>query len=101
MQVIKRSSLPFTVFVTGACVLIIEIIATRILAPYFGNTLYSVSSVISVVLAALSAGYWFGGKLADRYPSKRLFFGIFWPSRGAGFFFFFFFFSIFFCCLLR
>lgn len=76
MQLVKNPLLPFTVFVTGACVLIIEIVATRILAPYFGNTLYSVSSVISVVLAALSVGYWFGGKLADRYPSKKLFFGI-------------------------
>lgn len=68
--------MPFTVFVTGACVLVIEILATRILAPYFGNTIYSVSSVISVVLAALSAGYWFGGRLADRYPTKKLFFAI-------------------------
>lgn len=66
--------MPFTVFVTGACVLVIEIVATRILAPYFGNTIYSVSSVISVVLAALSVGYWIGGRLADKYPSKRLFF---------------------------
>ncbi len=68
--------MPFTVFVTGACVLIIEIVATRILAPYFGNTIYSVSSVISVVLAALSVGYWVGGRTADRYPTKKLFFGI-------------------------
>lgn len=56
--------------------MVIEIVATRILAPYFGNTIYSVSSVISVVLAALSVGYWFGGKLADRYPSKKLFYAI-------------------------
>lgn len=68
--------MPFAVFVTGACVLVIEIAAIRILAPYFGNTLYSVSSVISVVLAALSVGYWVGGRVADRRPSKKLFFGI-------------------------
>jgi spermidine synthase len=76
MLFLGRALLPFTVFVTGACVLIIEIVATRILAPYFGNTIYSVSSVISVVLAALSAGYWIGGRLADRSPSKKIFFGI-------------------------
>ncbi len=68
--------LPAVVFLTGACVLILEIVATRVLAPYFGNTIYSVSSVISVVLAALSVGYWFGGRLADRFPSRTLFFGI-------------------------
>ncbi|HEU4985316.1 MAG TPA: fused MFS/spermidine synthase, partial [Nitrososphaera sp.] len=73
---LKRALLPFTVFVTGACVLVIEIVATRVLAPYFGNTIYSVSSVISVVLAALSVGYWLGGRVADKHPSKRLFFAI-------------------------
>lgn len=76
MKLLSRALLPFSVFVTGACVLIIEIAATRILAPYFGNTIYSVSSVISVVLAALSVGYWFGGRLADSRPSKKVFFAI-------------------------
>jgi len=64
------------VFVTGAIVLIIEVIAVRILAPYFGNTLFSISSVLSVVLLALSAGYWHGGKLADKMPERKLFYTI-------------------------
>ncbi len=72
----RRAWLPATVFITGACVLVLELAAIRILAPYFGNTLYSASSVISVVLAALSVGYWFGGKLADRNTSVRLFFSL-------------------------
>ena len=76
MKFLRLAVLPFTVFVTGACVLVIEIVATRILAPYFGNTIYSVSSVISVVLAALSVGYWVGGRLADKHPTKKLFFAI-------------------------
>lgn len=64
------------VFITGACVLIVEILAIRILAPYFGNTIFAVSSVISVVLAALSLGYYVGGKLSDTYPRETLFYGI-------------------------
>src|SRR3989344_4168291 len=72
----KKITIPFFVFITGACVLIIEIIAIRILSPYFGNTIFTVSSVISVVLAALSLGYYFGGKLADKYPNEKLFYGI-------------------------
>ncbi|HSX32151.1 MAG TPA: fused MFS/spermidine synthase [Candidatus Saccharimonadales bacterium] len=76
MQYVRRHFLPVTVFITGACVLILEVAATRMLAPYFGNTIYTVSSVLSVVLAALSGGYYLGGKLADRQPSKQLFFGI-------------------------
>lgn len=73
---LSRFIIPFFVFVTGACVLIIEITAIRILSPYFGNTIFTVSSVISVVLAALSLGYYVGGKLADKYPTEKLFFGI-------------------------
>ncbi len=73
---LKKFTIPFFVFVTGACVLIIEITAIRILSPYFGNTIFTVSSVISVVLAALSLGYYVGGRLADKYPTEKLFFGI-------------------------
>jgi spermidine synthase len=72
----KKISLPFAVFLTGACVLIIEVAATRILSPYFGNTIFTVSSVIGVVLAALSAGYYFGGTLADKYPEEKVFYSI-------------------------
>lgn len=57
-----------TVFITGTCALIIEIAGLRVLSPYFGNTIYTTSSVISVFLAALSFGYYFGGKYADKYP---------------------------------
>jgi spermidine synthase len=68
--------LPSVVFLTGASVLIIEVLAVRVLAPYYGNTIFTVSSVISVVLLALSAGYYAGGALADRRPSLLWFFGL-------------------------
>jgi spermidine synthase len=58
----------FTVFCTGAAVLIFEVAAVRLLAPHFGASLYVLSSVLSVILAALSLGYFFGGRLADRLP---------------------------------
>ncbi len=72
----KKILLPFVVFLTGACVLIIEVVATRILSPYFGNTIFTVSSIISVVLAALSIGYYVGGRVADRYPNETFFYGL-------------------------
>jgi spermidine synthase len=72
----RRDVLLLVVFVTGLAVLAVEILAVRMLAPYFGNTVYSFSSVISVILAALAIGYWHGGRLADRRPSIRLFYGI-------------------------
>ncbi len=73
---LKQNLLLISVFITGACVLIIEIVAVRVLSPHFGNTIFTVSSVISVILAALSIGYYAGGKFADRHPSLRWFFGI-------------------------
>ena len=73
---LKSYVLPAVVFITGACVLVIEVVATRILAPYYGNTIYTVSSILSVVLAALSIGYYVGGRLADSRPDPKLFYGI-------------------------
>ena len=57
-----------TVFITGACVLVIELMGSRILAPYFGSGIYTWSALISITLAALALGYSFGGRLADRLP---------------------------------
>ncbi|TSC80219.1 MAG: spermine synthase [Parcubacteria group bacterium Gr01-1014_18] len=76
LSFLRKNTLYFVVFYTGAIVLVLEILAMRLLAPYYGNTLFSVSSVLSVVLAALSVGYWVGGRWADRNPSKSLFFTI-------------------------
>jgi len=57
-------------------VLIIEITATRMLAPFFGNSIFTISSVIGIVLAALGLGYYLGGSLADRKPSAVWFFSL-------------------------
>lgn len=64
------------VTLTGMAVLIVEIAATRILAPFFGNSIFTFSSVISIILAALSFGYYFGGRVSDRKPSDVLFCGL-------------------------
>ena len=67
----KRASEFFlyaTVFLTGAAVLVIEIAAVRMLSPYYGASLYVFSSVLTIILSALSIGYYVGGKLADRSP---------------------------------
>jgi spermidine synthase len=71
-----RPLLHAVVFLTGASVLIVEVLAVRVLSPYYGNTIFTVSSVISVILLALSAGYYAGGALVDRHPSIRAFFGL-------------------------
>lgn len=56
------------VFVCGGVLMGLEIVGSRILAPAFGNSIFVWGSLISVVLAALSLGYWLGGIVADRWP---------------------------------
>lgn len=72
----KQKALLAVVFITGACVLVLEVVAVRILSPFFGNTIYSYSSILSVILGALSLGYYRGGKYADRFPDYEHFFKI-------------------------
>jgi spermidine synthase len=56
------------VFVSGAVVLAIEIVGTRVLGPFYGVNLFLWSALITVTLAALSLGYVVGGRWADRQP---------------------------------
>lgn len=55
-----------TLFFTGAAILVLEILGTRVLSPYFGVGLYVWSALITVTLMALALGYWWGGRLADK-----------------------------------
>lgn len=71
-----KVALLLSVTLTGMAVLIVEITATRMLAPFFGNSIFTISSVIGIVLAALGLGYYAGGALADRRPSERWFFSL-------------------------
>src|SRR5438270_3367178 len=59
-------------FVTGAIVMSFEMLGSRYLNPYFGSGIYTWASLISIVLAALCAGYFIGGYAADRYPSAAV-----------------------------
>ena len=59
------------VFICGALVMSFEILGSRVLAPNFGNSVFVWGSLISVFLAGLSAGYYYGGRIADKNPSTR------------------------------
>jgi len=55
-----------TALLCGATVMVIEILGSRVIGPFFGASLYVWTSLITVTLVALAAGYWGGGILSDR-----------------------------------
>lgn len=57
-------------FLSGACVMVIELVASRLVAPRLGVSLYTWTSVIGVMLAGISLGNLLGGILADRHASR-------------------------------
>lgn len=58
-------------FTSSAAVLVVEITALRLLAPYLGLTLETSTLVIGIALAAIALGSWAGGRLADRDDPRR------------------------------
>ncbi len=60
-----RRAAALIAFLTSAAVLVMEIVASRLLAPYVGVTLQTYTAIIGVVLAGISLGAWLGGRLAD------------------------------------
>lgn len=65
--------LELIVFLCGGVVMILELVGSRILAPYLGTSIVVWTSLIGIILASLSIGYWYGGRLADRRPTDRAF----------------------------
>jgi len=60
-----------TVFLAAACIMTVEILSTRLVARYLGSSLYTWTTAIGVVLAGISLGNYWGGRLADRYDPRR------------------------------
>jgi spermidine synthase len=61
------------IIITGAAIMVLEILGSRLLAPYYGSTLFVWGSLIGVVLLGLAMGYYFGGKKSDANASYREF----------------------------
>ena len=75
-----RRYLYFTAAVTGAAVMIVEILGAKMLAPHFGTSHFVWTAQIAVTLVALATGYYAGGRLVDRAPRLSR---LYWAVLGA------------------
>ncbi len=67
----RLAGVGLVVFLANSAMLVLELVAGRLLAPFIGSSLETWTSVLGVFLAGIALGNGFGGKLADRYPTPR------------------------------
>ena len=60
------------IFITGAVTLSLEVLASRIMTPYFGVSLYIWAGILSITLIFLALGYQLGGRLSQRREKETL-----------------------------
>lgn len=65
-----------TALICGSAVMVVEVLGSRVVGPFFGVSLFVWTSLISVTLLALAAGYGFGGWLADRRGTTDMLFAL-------------------------
>ncbi|MGQ9663358.1 MAG: spermidine synthase [Kiritimatiellia bacterium] len=67
-----RGFLLLVVSVSGAIVMVLEILGTRVIGTQYGSSLYVWTALLSVTMVCLALGYELSGRIADRFPSARL-----------------------------
>ncbi len=82
-----RAYLYFTVFIAGMSTLAIEFTTSRMLQTVYGTSNIVWANVIGLVLLFLTAGYFIGGRLADKRPYPHLFYTLVTITGFAGVFF--------------
>ncbi|HEY1063701.1 MAG TPA: fused MFS/spermidine synthase, partial [Candidatus Saccharimonadales bacterium] len=66
LQLLRAHRYELIAFLTGGAVMTLEIVGARLIAPFFGTSIYVWTAMIGVILGSLAVGYWAGGLLADR-----------------------------------
>ena len=72
--------LVLTAILCGALIMVVEVLGSRVVGPFFGVSLFVWTSLISVTLIALALGYGVGGIVADRYSSADYMYGFIFMS---------------------
>ncbi|MBU2458529.1 MAG: fused MFS/spermidine synthase, partial [Planctomycetes bacterium] len=72
-----------TVFISSACIMILELVASRLIARHLGSSLYTWTAVIGIVLAGITIGNYLGGRIADKFKARKALSTIFILSSAA------------------
>lgn len=75
-----RYTILLVAFLNGFAIMSVELLGGRVLAPYFGTSVYVWGSIITVFMLSLSLGYLWGGRLSSRRPSPHLYASFFLAS---------------------
>lgn len=68
-----RTAILAVAFINGFVIMAIELLGSRVMAPYFGSSVYVWGSIITVFMLSLSLGYLWGGRLSTRRSDVRQF----------------------------
>ncbi|MDR1132705.1 MAG: fused MFS/spermidine synthase [Synergistaceae bacterium] len=71
-QNVNGRALSAASFLCGACVMVLEMAGSRVMAPYMGTSLVVWTSLIGIIMVSLTLGYWLGGRVADKRPEKKI-----------------------------
>lgn len=70
----KKNLLPASAFLAGFALMVIELTASRIIAPLVGSSVYTWTAVIGIIMLGLAIGNILGGRIIDKYESKKTLF---------------------------
>ena len=70
---IKRFYFLFLILlVEGASLMAVELMGAKLLAPFYGSSLYVWTAILCITVLGLSLGYYIGGRLSEKYASEKL-----------------------------
>ncbi len=81
MSILSNKTVLFSIAaIEGACVMAAELVGAKMIAPFFGSSLYVWAAVLGVTLFALMIGYYLGGYISTKTKQKA----VLWVLISAG-----------------